>query len=52
MDAENPRNCWPKGRIIKTFPAKDGFVRVVDVETFSGIFRRSITKLVKLDVFK
>ena len=48
VDCENPRNCWPKGRIIQTFPAKDGYVRVADVETISGIFRRPVSKLIKL----
>ena len=39
---------WPIARIVKTYPGKDGQVRVVDVRTSSGIYKRPITKLVPL----
>lgn len=39
---------WSLGRILKTYPGDDGMVRVVDVRTSKGVFRRSITKVVPL----
>lgn len=36
---------WATGRIQKLYPGKDGMVRVADVRTGSGIYRRAITKL-------
>lgn len=39
---------WPLGRIIKTYKGDDGLVRVVDVKTSSGIFRRPISRLAPL----
>jgi hypothetical protein len=36
---------WVMGRITEVFPGRDGCVRVADVKTKSGIFRRPIAKL-------
>lgn len=47
-DGTLPRRTWPRGRITKTYPGKDGVVRVVDVETAGGVLRRPVLKLVKL----
>lgn len=52
VDPDNPRNSWPKGRVCDVFPGKDGRVRVIDVKTSTGIFRRPITKIIKLDVLR
>jgi len=49
-DGTEPRNFWPVGKIIKVFPGKDGRVRVADVETKNGVFRRSVHKLALLPV--
>ncbi|GFU53642.1 integrase catalytic domain-containing protein [Trichonephila clavipes] len=35
---------WSLGRVLQVFPGDDGAVRVVDVETQRGQFRRRITK--------
>ncbi|GFT73303.1 integrase catalytic domain-containing protein [Trichonephila clavipes] len=35
---------WPMGRILEVFPGSDGLVRVVNVETSTGILKRAITK--------
>lgn len=51
-DQNTMRNVWPKGIILKTYPSKDGRVRIVDVRTVSGIFRRPVHRLIKLDVLK
>jgi len=45
-----PRGCWPKGRVIKTYPGKDGEIRVVDVKTQFGVFKRPVTKICLLDL--
>ena len=38
----------PVGRIIRTYPGKDSLVRVVDVKTSSGVYKRPVTKIVLL----
>ena len=48
----NPRNRrgeWPLGRIMETFPAPDGVVRVVRVRTATGEVTRPVTKLCLLE---
>ena len=39
---------WPLGRVIEVFPGKDGLVRVVNVNTECGIFKRPVQKLALL----
>ena len=40
---------WPKGRIVATFPGKDGHVRTADVQTAKGLLkRRAIVRMVVL----
>ncbi|KAH8232106.1 hypothetical protein KR032_003514, partial [Drosophila birchii] len=43
-----PVMSWPMGRIVKTYPGKDNQVRVVDVKTASGRFKRPVTRLAPL----
>ncbi|XP_055703910.1 uncharacterized protein LOC129802253 [Phlebotomus papatasi] len=45
-----PSTKWPIGKVTKTYPGEDSKVRVVDVKTQSGIYRRTIHKLIKLPV--
>lgn len=47
-DSNLPRNTWPRGIIIATYPGQDGAVRVVDVQTSGGVLRRPTKKLVIL----
>ena len=35
---------WPLGRIVDTYPGKDGFARVVSIKTENGIYKRPVTK--------
>jgi len=49
-DNTQPRNCWPKGRIIEVYPGKDGQVRTVLVKTASGTYKRPAVKICVLDV--
>ncbi|XP_037930652.1 uncharacterized protein LOC119665502 [Teleopsis dalmanni] len=39
---------WPLGRIMKTYKGNDGFIRVVDVKTATGMLKRPIHKLAPL----
>jgi len=49
-DGDLPRCQWPRGRIVKVFPGSDGNVRVADVKTITGVYRRPVVKLCVLDV--
>lgn len=52
MDNRLPRNCWPLGKIVATFPGQDGKVRVVEVQTQHGTYRRPCSKICKLDLLE
>lgn len=45
MDDDIPRNSWVMGRVVETFPGKDGLVRTVRVKTQNNNFKRPVTKL-------
>ena len=45
VDDTSPRNSWPLGRIMETFPDKQGLVRQVKVKTKTNQLHRPITKL-------
>jgi hypothetical protein len=49
---DGPRNSWPLGRIIATYPGKDGQVRVVDVKTAKGTYRRPVVKIIPLNILE
>jgi len=51
VDEQLKRNSWPRGIIVALHPGRDGVVRVVDVKTNYGIYRRPVSKLcvLKLD---
>jgi hypothetical protein len=48
IDENNPRNTWPMGKITSTYPGQDGVIRIVDVQTNKGTFRRPLTKVAVL----
>lgn len=47
-DDHSPRNIWPMGRVIKTEPDKNGFVRSVQLKTQTSELRRPVDKVVLL----
>lgn len=49
-DDNLPPQCWKMGRVVNTYPGADGLVRVVDVKTQFGIFKRPIHKLAPLPI--
>ena len=50
VDPSVPRGSWPLGRVSKVFPGTDGLVRVVEVKTSRGVYRRPVTKVVRLEL--
>ncbi|KAL0810721.1 hypothetical protein ABMA28_010045 [Loxostege sticticalis] len=48
VDPNLPRNTWPRGKVIATYPGQDGVVRAADVKTRGGIMRRPTKRLVIL----
>ena len=50
LDESLPRTQWPLGRVVATYPGKDGKVRVVDVKVKGKVYKRSVHLLVPLDV--
>ncbi|GBL78500.1 hypothetical protein AVEN_42982-1 [Araneus ventricosus] len=45
-----PVSNWPFGRIVKLYPGKDNIIRVVDIKTKTGIFKRSVSRLCVLPI--
>ena len=50
VDPNAPRGLWPLARVTKTFPGPDGLVRVVEVKTAKGVYKRPVTKTVRLEL--
>ncbi|XP_062540789.1 uncharacterized protein LOC134208861 [Armigeres subalbatus] len=50
VDETMPRNCWPKGRVVRAIRSKDGQVRRALVKTATGLLERPAAKLAVLDV--
>lgn len=44
-DGNLPRNCWPKGVVVKVYPGTDGIIRAADVKTALGVLKRPSLKL-------
>ena len=49
IDTDTPRRQWTIGQIVETYPGADGFVRVVDVKTADGTYRRPISRISPLE---
>lgn len=50
VDNTLPRNCWPKGRVLKVYRSKDNKIRRALVQTPNGLLERPTVKLAVLDV--
>lgn len=49
-DANNPRNCWPRGRVVKVYRTKDNQVRRATIQTRNGLFERPAVNIAILDI--
>ena len=49
LDNNSPRGRWLLGRVIKTFPGRDGKVRVAEIKTKNSTLTRPISKLCLLE---
>ena len=52
LDSNLPRGHWPSGRIVETYPGKDGRTRVAKVQCGTRTVVRPVHKLVPLHVEK
>ena len=43
------RGSWPLARVLRTLPAKDGTVRVVELKTKDGVYTRPVSKIHRLE---
>ncbi|XP_075167651.1 uncharacterized protein LOC142239762 [Haematobia irritans] len=50
QEDNTPPLKWPLGRITNVFPGNDGIVRVAEVKTATGIFKRPIHRLALLPI--
>ncbi|KAI5756182.1 hypothetical protein M8J77_022802 [Diaphorina citri] len=51
LTVENqPPMSWPLARVIKLLPAQDGVVRIVSIQTNSGVLTRPVRKLLVLPI--
>ncbi|XP_055590037.1 uncharacterized protein LOC129742200 [Uranotaenia lowii] len=50
VDPDLPRNCWPKGRVLKIATDVEGQVRRVWVKTRTSVYERPAVKIAVLDV--
>lgn len=50
MEDNQPAQTWKIGRIVAVFPGEDNIIRVADVRTSNGVFRRPISKVAPLPI--
>ena len=48
-DDNVPRGHWPVGRVARVHPGVDGRVRVVEVKTATGSYKRPVARLCRLE---
>jgi hypothetical protein len=49
VDPDSPRRNWKVGSIVGVHPGGDGLVRVVDVKVGDCTYRRSISRISRLE---
>ena len=45
VDEKTQRENWPLARVMKIFPGKDDTVRVCEVKTKAGVYKKPVAKL-------
>ena len=48
-DDDTKRRSWPLARVIRTLPARDGTVRIVELKTKDGVYTRPVSKIHRLE---
>ena len=48
MDPNVPRYKWQPGRVVEVFPGRDGRIRVVKINTESGVVQSNVHRLIPL----
>ena len=49
IDEKTQRGDWPLGHVTRIFPRKDDTVRVCEVKTKCGLYKKPVTKLALLE---
>ena len=49
VDEKTRRGDWPLARIMKTFPGKVDTIRVCEVKTKVGVYKKPVAKLALLE---
>ena len=49
VDEKTQRGDWPLARVIKIFPGKDDTVRVCEVKSKAGVYKKPVAKLALLE---
>lgn len=49
-DPNGPRSTWPKGVIQKICPGKDGRIRLVEVKTKTGVWKRPAARVARISL--
>ncbi|XP_028159127.1 uncharacterized protein LOC114351958 [Ostrinia furnacalis] len=50
VDSDAPRSVWQRGIIQSVSPGRDGRVRLVEVKTKAGIFKRSAARVARIPI--
>lgn len=48
LKESTPSTLWPLGRVMKLYPGVDGIVRVIDIKTKNGTYKRKINHVLPL----
>jgi hypothetical protein len=49
VSPELPRGQWKLGTVVRTYPGRDGHVRVVDLQIGKAVMTRPVTKICALE---
>ena len=49
VDEKTQRGDWPLARVTRIFPGKDNTVRVCEVKTKCGLYKKPVAKLALLE---
>ena len=50
LEEQSKRTQWPIGKVVRAIKGRDQAVRTVEIRTKNGVYRRPVTKCVKLEL--